>query len=274
MHLVTFSYKNRTPRVGILEGDRITQSAWAGNMLALVQSGVTPQATSERFPLADCTLKAPLRPGKIICVGRNYAEHAKELGNEVPPAPLLFFKATTSIIGTGEAITWQADFSAQIDWEGELAVVIGARARSVSEAQAQAHIFGYTIANDVSARDLQASEPQWARAKSLDTFCPLGPVIATRASIADPHTLRLQTTVNGQTMQDGNTGDMIHRIPALVAYCSRWFTLEPGDIILTGTPSGVGKGMNPPRFLGDGDEVSVSIEGIGTLTNPCRVLRA
>ena len=131
-------------------------------------------------------------------------------------------------------------------------------------------VYGYTVANDVTARDLQDTEPQWLRGKSLDTFCPLGPAIVSKRDIPDPHALTLTTTVNGKKMQNGNTGDMIHRVDALVSYISQWITLDPGDVILTGTPSGVGKGMKPPRFLKDGDTVTVTIDGIGTLTNPCK----
>lgn len=272
MKLVTFSIHNRSPRVGILEDDVIVQTASQGTLLSLMQSGITPSRTSERFPLDQCKLHAPVKPGKIICVGRNYAEHAKELGNAVPDAPLLFLKAPSAVIAHGETITWRADVTAQVDWEGELAVVIGQRGKHIPEQDAPKYIYGYTIGNDVSARDLQDKEPQWARAKSLDTFCPLGPVIVTRADLPDAQTLRVKTEVNGEVMQDGSTDQMMHSVNALVSYISQWFTLEPGDVLLTGTPSGVGKGRKPPVFLKDGDTVSVTIDGIGTLTNPCKVV--
>lgn len=216
-------------------------------------------------------LVAPVVPGKILCVGRNYAEHAAELNNDIPKAPLIFAKYPSSVIGSGGVVRWRQAHTQQVDWEGELAVVIGKRAKDVAEAAALDYVFGYTIANDISARDLQASESQWIRAKSMDTFCPLGPCIVTRDELPDPHTLTLTTTVNGSLMQNGHTQDMIFSIPYLIAYLSQTFTLEPGDVILTGTPSGVGKGMKPPRFLGSGDIVSVSISGIGTLTNTCAV---
>lgn len=271
MQLVTFSYQNRSPVVGILDGDRVIMSAWAGNMASLIQSGIIPNVTSERFPLDQCKLLAPLRPGKILCVGRNYAEHAKELGNAVPEAPLLFLKAPSSVIGHGEAITWNASVCEQVDWEGELAVVIGKRAKNVKAEDALKYVYGYSIGVDISARDLQNKEPQWTRAKSMDTFCPLGPVITTHDEIPDPQALKLETVISGQKMQDGHTSDMIHSVAALIAYASQFFTLEAGDVLLTGTPAGVGKGQNPPRFLQDGDTVSVTIEKIGTLTNPCKV---
>jgi len=271
MKLVTFSVRNQTARVGILEGDTVVLTASPGSMLALMQSGITPSRTSERYPLKLCVIHPPLRPGKILCVGRNYAEHAKELGNAVPDAPLIFLKAPSAVIADGETITWRSTTTQQVDWEGELAVVIGKRCKNISEADAPQYIYGYSIANDVSARDLQDKEPQWARAKSLDTFCPLGPVVVTRADIPDPQALRVRTEVNGEVMQDGSTADMIHGVYALVSYISQWFTLEPGDVILTGTPSGVGKGRKPPVFLKDGDVVRVTIDGIGTLSNPCKV---
>jgi 2-keto-4-pentenoate hydratase/2-oxohepta-3-ene-1,7-dioic acid hydratase in catechol pathway len=219
----------------------------------------------------DANWRAPLRPSKIMCVGRNYAAHAAELGNDVPERPLIFAKYPTCVIGAGETIRWRTEITDQVDWEGELAVIIGKTAKRISEDQAFEHIFGYTVANDVSARDLQSTEGQWTRAKGHDTFCPLGPVVVTRDEIPDPHNLRISTMVNGETKQDSTTGNMFFKVAYLVAYLSQTFTLEAGDIILTGTPAGVGKGMKPPQFLHNGDTVSVTIEGIGTLTNGCVV---
>lgn len=271
MKLVTFRTAKTSPRVGLWQEDRITAVAWTDPMHEIIRRGVIPSATSEHYPLADVILLPPLRPGKIIAVGRNYADHAAELGNEVPPKPLLFAKLTSAVIGQGAPIQWQSSVTEQVDWEGELAVIMGKRARHVREAEALHYVFGYTIANDVSARDLQKSEPQWLRAKGLDTFCPLGPAIVTRDAIPDPHQLHIRTTVNGEVMQDADTSLMFFKIPYLIAYCSQMFTLEAGDILLTGTPSGVGSGQKPPRFLADGDTVSVTIEPIGTLTNPCQI---
>ncbi len=240
-------------------------------MRELAAYGELPQRVDTHKIMKHDGVVVPLIPRKILCVGRNYAAHAAEMKNEVPSQPLIFSKFPTSVIGSGETIRWSTGVTQQVDWEGELAVVIGKTARNIREDEAYDHIFGYTIANDVSARDLQSSESQWTRAKGLDTFCPIGPVIVTRDEIADPHNLHIKTEVNGETMQDGHTGDMIFKIPYLVAYLSQTFTLEPGDLILTGTPAGVGKGMNPPRFLNDGDEVRVTIEGIGTLENTCAI---
>ncbi|HEX2618489.1 MAG TPA: fumarylacetoacetate hydrolase family protein [Phototrophicaceae bacterium] len=272
MKVVYFSHRGKAPGVGVLEEDTVISAPWLGTMSALMESGITPGRTSQRYPLSECKLLAPVRPGKVLCVGRNYAAHIAEMGNAVPEKPLIFAKFGSSVIGDGDAITWKESITSQVDWEGELAIVIGKRAKDITEEDAPKHIFGYTVSNDVSARDLQSSEAQWARAKGMDTFCPLGPYLVLRSDIPDPQVLSIKTTVNDEVMQDGNTKDMIHSVYSLVAYCSQTFTLEPGDVILTGSPAGVGKGMTPPRFLKDGDVVSVSIENIGTLTNPCKVI--
>jgi 2-keto-4-pentenoate hydratase/2-oxohepta-3-ene-1,7-dioic acid hydratase in catechol pathway len=182
----------------------------------------------------------------------------------------MFTKYTTSIIGDGDTIHWDPNETAKVDWEVELAVVIGKRAYRISEESVFDYVVGYTVCNDVSARDLQSERgDQWIRGKSLDTFCPLGPCIVTKDEIADPHNLKLRTIVNGQTMQDSNTSELLFKIPHLVSYLSRAFTLLPGDVIITGTPPGVGMGKKPPIFLKHGDVVSVEIDGIGKLTNPC-----
>ncbi|MEP7292186.1 MAG: fumarylacetoacetate hydrolase family protein [Chloroflexota bacterium] len=272
MKLTTFSYNGRT-RIGIIEGDAIRIAAWQDTMRQLIRRGVTPARTYERVALADAKLHAPLMPGKIIAIGRNYAEHAAETGSPLPDKPLIFAKFPSSVIGSGEAITWRKSITNEVDWEAELAVVIGKRAREVSEADALNYVYGYCVANDVSARDLQIKiDTQWTRGKSLDTFCPLGPYIVTRDEITDPQNLAIKSTVNGEQMQDSNTSNMIFKIPQLISYCSQMFTLEPGDLILTGTPDGVGIGRKPPRFLADGEIVTVSVEGIGEVSNPCRVI--
>jgi 5-carboxymethyl-2-hydroxymuconate isomerase len=271
MKLITFLQNGRS-RIGELVGDTVNVTAWTETMTGLIRRGITPSRTYERFPLDSLTLDAPLVPGKIIAIGRNYSEHAKEVGGSLPTEPLIFAKLPSAVIAPGKPITWRTSITEQVDWEGELAVVIGRRARNVREEDAMNHVFGYTIANDVTARDLQrAKDSQWTRAKGLDTFCPLGPCIVTRDEITDPHELAVKTLVNGETRQDGNTRDMIFKIPFLISYVSRSFTLEAGDLILTGTPSGVGQGMNPPQFLKDGDTVSITVEGIGELTNPCQI---
>jgi 2-keto-4-pentenoate hydratase/2-oxohepta-3-ene-1,7-dioic acid hydratase in catechol pathway len=272
MKFATYTYQNRT-RIGVIVDDQIYTTSSTDSMLYMIRRGMTPNRTYEHLSLADVKLEAPLRPGKLVCIGRNYAEHAKETDSAVPTAPIIFAKFPSTIIGNGDTITWNESITTQVDWEGELAVIIGRKARNVKEEDALNHVFGYTIANDVSARDLQLrQDTQWTRGKSLDTFCPLGPWVVTRDEIPDPHNLGVKTTVSGKLRQNGNTKDFIFNIPFLISYCSRMFTLEPGDLILTGTPSGVGEGLKPPTYLKDGDEVKIEIEGIGELINPCKVL--
>lgn len=272
LRFVTFTHQTQT-RVGVLENDTIYALAWDDTLLALIRAGAQPSRTGETYALDSVKLEAPLLPGKIIAVGRNYAAHAKETGSAVPQAPLLFAKLPSAVIGQGDAITWRESITTQVDWEAELAVVIGKRSKDVPEAAAFEHIFGYTVANDVSARDLQLrTDGQWTRGKGLDTFCPLGPAVVTHDEIPDPQNLAVRTTLNGDLMQDSNTHDMVFTVPVLVAYISRMFTLEPGDVILTGTPEGVGEGRTPQVFMKDGDVVAVSVSSVGTLTNPCYVL--
>lgn len=215
----------------------------------------------DRFPLGEVKLLAPCTPSKIIGVGRNYADHAAELGNEPPKEPLLFLKAPSALNDPDGAIVYPLQ-SSRVDYEGELAVVIGQRCRNVAKAAAAGVILGYTICNDVTARDLQESDGQWARAKGFDTFAPLGPCIVTNL---DPASLRVRTLLNGTVKQDCPTSKLIFDVPTLIEYISAAFTLERGDVIATGTPSGIGP-MQP------GDVVRIEIEGIGTLTN--RVIKA
>ena len=208
-------------------------------------------------PLDSVTLLPPVRPGKILCAGRNYRAHAEEFGSPVPEEPLLFLKPTTALIGAGETIRLPPQ-SARVEHEGELVVVIGKRGRRISVDRAADFIFGYTIGNDVTARDLQRADDQWTRAKGFDTFCPLGPWIETEL---DPADAVLTCRVNGDLKQMASARDMVFDIPRLIAYASSVMTLEPGDLLMTGTPAGVSP-------LSPGDEVAVTIEGIGTLTNP------
>jgi 2-keto-4-pentenoate hydratase/2-oxohepta-3-ene-1,7-dioic acid hydratase in catechol pathway len=210
--------------------------------------------SGEALDWRDEDLACPVRPSKILCIGRNYAAHARELGHEVPSEPLLFLKPPSSLIGPGGEVRLPPD-SARVEHEAELAVVIGRRAKNVSAGDALAHVFGYACACDVTARDLQRKDVQFTRAKGFDTFCPVGPWIETEL---DPAALAVRCRVNGSTRQDGTTAHMIFDVPTLVSYASRMMTLEPGDVILTGTPEGVG-----PLVAGDALEVEVS--GIGTL---------
>jgi 2-keto-4-pentenoate hydratase/2-oxohepta-3-ene-1,7-dioic acid hydratase in catechol pathway len=207
------------------------------------------------------------RPGKIICIGLNYRNHAIESGMEIPKSPIIFSKFQTSVVGSEEPILLPPG-SAQVDFEAELAVVIGRRAKNVKAGDAMNYVFGYTNFNDVSARDFQFADGQWQRGKSCDTFAPMGPYIATADEIADPHALRIQFRLNGETMQDSTTAELIFRIPELIEFLSASITLEPGDVIATGTPPGVGFARKPPVFMKDGDVAEVEIEGLGVLINP------
>ena len=207
-----------------------------------------------------------LKPGKIICVGLNYADHIAESGSSRPERIVLFAKFPSCLIAHGEPISYPA-ITSELDYEGELAVVIGRRATNVPVAQALDYVGGYTIINDVSARDLQGSEPQWIRGKALDTFAPLGPVVLDAAAAPPVGEMTLRTLVNGEVRQDASCGQMITGVPELIAYISAGITLEPGDIIATGTPSGVALGMTPPVYLQPGDKISIEIPGIGELAN-------
>jgi 5-carboxymethyl-2-hydroxymuconate isomerase len=222
-------------------------------------------------PVAEADLLPPIpRPGKIVAIGRNYREHVEEENSEPPAAPLVFAKFPSSIVGPGAEIRWDPALTQQVDWEAELGVVIGSTARSVPAERALEHVLGFTCLDDVSARDLQFGDGQWVRGKSLDTFCPIGPAIVTADEIPEPQRLAISCTVDDEVVQSSSTAMMYFGVAEIVSYCSRSFTLEPGDLIATGTPAGVGVFRKPPRFLGDGSVVTVEIEGIGRLTNTCR----
>ncbi|MEK7767952.1 MAG: fumarylacetoacetate hydrolase family protein, partial [bacterium] len=221
------------------------------------------------YPASRVHILAPLaRPSKILCVGLNYMDHCREQKVEVPTSPILFSKAPTALIGPGEAIRWPRGLTEQADPEIELGVVIGARTKGVSKADALSSIFGYTVLNDVSARDVQFGDKQWVRGKSLDTFCPIGPVLVTRDEIPDPQQLALTCTVSGRVWQKSDTAEMIFPVAALLEFISRGITLLPGDLIATGTPDGVGVFQKPPVFLKAGDALRLEIVGLGVLENP------
>ncbi|WGF89566.1 fumarylacetoacetate hydrolase family protein [Marinivivus vitaminiproducens] len=239
-------------------------------------------ADGVRIPIERLRILAPLpRPARnIFCVGKNYHEHAAEFhksgfdassardGSGVPAHPIIFTKAPSSVIGPGVAIPRDLDPTDSVDYEGELAVVIGTGGRGIARADAFAHVYGYTIVNDVTARALQKRHAQWLLGKSIDGFCPMGPAIVTADSIGDVAALHLVTRVNDEVRQDARVADLIFDIPDLIETISRGITLEPGDVIATGTPVGVGIGFDPPRFLKQGDTVSITIDPLGTLTNP------
>jgi 2-keto-4-pentenoate hydratase/2-oxohepta-3-ene-1,7-dioic acid hydratase in catechol pathway len=213
--------------------------------------------TGNSYQVADVRLLAPVLPSKVVAIGRNYAEHARETGSEPPSQPLIFLKPSTAVIGPGDIIVRPAKLSERVDFEGELAIVFGRLCRDVPASRVSEVIFGYTCANDVTARDLQVSDGQWTRAKGFDTFCPLGPWIETSL---DPADVQLTTSVNGEIKQQARTSLLVHDIPTLVSYVTAVMTMLPGDVLLTGTPAGIGP-------LVAGDSVAVSVEGIGTLTN-------
>jgi len=213
------------------------------------------------------------RPGKVVAIGRNYRDHTTEEGVVAPSSPLIFSKWSSCVVGSGAEIRWDPALTAQVDYEAELAVVIGRTARHVTEAAALDYVLGYSCLNDVSARDLQFGDGQWVRGKSLDTFCPIGPALVTTDEIADPQDLAISCSVDGRTLQDATTADMYFSVAAIISHCSQAFRLDPGDVIATGTPGGVGIFRDPPILLGDGNEVVVEIEGIGRLVNVCRFER-
>jgi 2-keto-4-pentenoate hydratase/2-oxohepta-3-ene-1,7-dioic acid hydratase in catechol pathway len=207
------------------------------------------------------------RPGKIICVGLNYRDHAEEQGTDLPEAPLLFAKWQNTLIGPGDPIVIPPVVT-KCDYEAELGVVIGEQARDVSAENALETVAGYVCVNDVSARDLQFADGQWTRGKSPDTFCPVGPALVPRSEIPDPQALPIRAILNGETVQESTTANMIFGVADVIAYVTRTITLEPGDLIATGTPAGVGAFRDPPLFMKPGDEITIEIEGIGSLTNP------
>jgi 2-keto-4-pentenoate hydratase/2-oxohepta-3-ene-1,7-dioic acid hydratase in catechol pathway len=292
MRLVTFRKPNSVAHhIGALRADgavldlaAVDAALAGGNMPAFISGGAVmvdrARAAAARAPAVEgATLCAPIpRPPKnVFCVGKNYREHAAEFAGSgfdasakevVPEYPVVFSKPATAIIATGEPILAQLDHSRSTDYEGELAVVIGRGGRGIAKAEALGHVFGYTIVNDVTARTLQHQHRQWIIGKGIDSFCPMGPAILTADEVPDPRALRLTTHVNGEKRQDVLVADLIFDIPTLIECLSAVITLEPGDVIATGTPVGVGIGFKPPVFLKAGDVVRVEVSGIGVLENP------
>ena len=270
--------------LGAMIGDRVldlpADRGWPTRMRALagahesalneIRAWVGEHAREAR-PMTGIPLAPPVPdPTKVVAIGLNYADHAAEGGTPPPERPLVFAKFPSSIVGPGDPIRWDRSLTDQVDYEAELGVVIGRRARNVSAKDALDHVFGYTCLNDVSARDLQFGDKQWVRGKSLDTFCPIGPWIVTADEIPEPQALRIECLVNGEVLQSSTTAQMIFGVRELISQLSHSFTFEPGDIIATGTPPGVGVFRTPQRLLRDGDVVTIRIEGIGDLVNPCR----
>ncbi|HEX2439479.1 MAG TPA: fumarylacetoacetate hydrolase family protein [Methylomirabilota bacterium] len=298
MKLVRFSTNGHAPRVGLLQGDRIAdlQASVAATLTrrgvvraAEIAASLVPASTRQfleggaatqdavaaitewvTVPAASARLHAPIAdPGKFICIGLNYSDHAAETGNAIPKEPPIFAKWPNAIVDPGDPIL-RPRGSRALDWEVELGVVIGKPARFVSKEQALDYVWGYTIINDASARDFQMITSQWMAGKIFETAAPVGPYIADRAEIPDPHTLSLKTFVNGKQMQNGNTKTFIFDVRYLVSYLSGLMTLMPGDLIATGTPPGVGLGMKPPVYMNPGDTVRMEISGLGTLENPVK----
>lgn len=276
MKLVTFYAGDAGDkyRVGLLEGAQITELTTGPVSAAGVLEYFDPDrrllapGAGEKIEIGSVRLAAPVpRPGKIICIGLNYRNHAIESGMDIPKSPIIFSKFPSCAIGPDTPILLPKG-SAQVDYETELAFVIGRRAQNVCSEDAMNYVFGYTNFNDVSARDFQFADGQWQRGKSCDTFAPFGPFVATADEIADPHDLGIRLRLNGETLQDSNTGELIFKIPELIEFLSASIMLEPGDVIATGTPPGVGFARKPPVFMADGDIVEVEIDGLGILSNP------
>jgi 2-keto-4-pentenoate hydratase/2-oxohepta-3-ene-1,7-dioic acid hydratase in catechol pathway len=264
MRLVTFCVDGK-PEGGVLAGDQVT--GFGKDMLSVIASGnLAP--TGSVHHLKGVKMLAPVpRPPKLICIGLNYLDHAKETGQQVPDVPTVFNKFTNVVIGPGESIVLPKASKAP-DYEAEMAIVIGPGGRNIPASKAMDHVFGYTIVNDVSARDIQNATSQWLLGKTCDTFAPMGPWIVTADEIVDPHALDIWLEIDGHRLQNSNTRELIFKIPRLIEYISSVVTLEPGDVIATGTPGGIGFKRNPQRLLKPGDEVVIHVDGIGELRNP------
>lgn len=274
MKLVSFSKADGVALPGALVEDAglvVDLGSSYADTQAVVTAGVTSFARGSAHAghkLSDVKLHAPLaNPPRIFAIGLNYRDHAKESGMEIPKFPVVFFKLPPSIIGPGDAIVLPA-ITKEPDYEAEFAFVIGKGGYRISASDAMPHVYGYTIINDVSARDIQFSTSQWSLSKSLPTFCPMGPFIVTADEIADPHALDIKLEIDGEVLQHSNTRELIFKVPELIEYISSITPLLPGDVISTGTPFGVGLGRNPKRWLKPGETVTVTIEGLGQLTNP------
>jgi len=278
MRFVTFQHKG-SAGPGVLAGENVIGLKGAGfsTLLAVIEGGagarqridkwIEKPPAAEVTPLAQVKLLAPLpHPPKIVCVGLNYRDHAIESKMEIPKVPTIFSKYTTSVIGPGDNIVLPK-LSVKPDYEAEFAFVIGKGGRHIPGSRWQEHVFGYTNLNDVSARDYQMATTQWMMGKTFDTFAPMGPAIVSADEIPDPHALDIQMIINGEVLQSSNTKNLIFRIPDLIEYLSGVFTLEPGDVVSTGTPAGVGFSKNPPRWLRAGDDVVVRVAGLGDLRN-------
>ena len=270
MKLVSFSTADGAVRPGALLPNNTVIDLGENyvNALGVITAGLSVAPDGPSLPLDQVKLHAPLsNPPRVFAIGLNYRDHAKESGMALPTTPVIFFKLTTAIIGPGEAIVLPKN-STEPDYEAEFAFVIGKGGYRIPSSAWREHVYGYTIVNDVSARDVQFSSTQWSMSKSFPTFCPLGPAIVTADEIADPHELAIGLTIDGEQLQNSNTRELVFKIPELIEYLSSITPLLPGDIISTGTPPGVGLGRTPKRWLRPGETVTVTVEGLGSLTNP------
>lgn len=266
MRLVTFRRAGATPEAGIFSGEEVI--GLGEDMLTVIAAGRAPAATGPAYELEAVTVLAPVpRPPKLICVGLNYRDHVAESRMEIPKVPTIFNKFSNVVIGPGEPIVLPKA-SQQPDYEAEFAFVIGRGGRHIPASRAMEHVFGYTIVNDVSARDFQMATSQWLMGKTFDTFAPMGPWLVTADEIQNPHELDISLEISGERLQNSNTRELIFKIPELIEFVSSVVTLEPGDVVSTGTPSGVGFARKPPRYLKTGDVVVIRVEGIGELRNP------
>lgn len=266
-------YDKQHIRLGIIRDENLLPLDFEGDMIDFIKERPKYKVTGKAVPVSSVKLFSPVHnPTKIVAIGRNYLAHIQEGKRDIPKSPLVFSKFPSSIIGHNDQIRWDSSLTDKVDFEAELAVIIGKKIYNCPQTKVTSAIFGYTCANDVSARDLQHDDKQWVRGKSLDTFCPLGPWIVTADEIENPNDLYIRCWLNGTIMQESNTNMMIFNIPEIVRYLSKNFTLMPGDIVLTGTPQGTGAFRTPPLYMRDGDEVVVEIEKLGRLSNRCREL--
>jgi len=281
MKFISFRRAGGPTKVGVLFEDRVVSLAGAGfaDIFAVLAGGALARAKVDNWvyepadedvlPLSSVKLLAPVpRPPKFICVGLNYRDHAAEAGMEIPKVPTIFSKFSNVVIGPGDPIVLPHN-STRPDYEAELAFVIGQGGRHIAAQNWREHVFGYTIVNDVSARDFQMATTQWLMGKTFDTFAPMGPALVTEDEIPDPHALDISLEIGGETLQSSNTRELIFQIPEIIAHISSVVTLEAGDVVATGTPAGVGFARKPPRFLKAGDEVVIRVQGLGELRNPC-----
>ena len=282
MKLVTYEH-NGAARTGVMKNETaIVDVSAAGDALTIMTdpaarqraAAIAADPAASLVALDGVRLRAPLAPRALICIGLNYMDHCRETGAPVPTRPVIFAKFANALAGPGDTIAWHADASAEVDYEAELGVIIGQPCHRVSEADALSYVGGYTCVNDVSARDVQMNDggKQWTLGKTLDGFCPIGPALVTADEIPDPQALAIRCVLNGQVVQNSNTKEMIFGVARLIAHLSHYMTLQPGDLISTGTPFGVGMSRTPKLFMKDGDEVVVEIEKIGALKNTTKVV--